>query len=60
MADPRFIVKDQAGKDVAGDDNLDDSLKFAAVQVGGKIIDTRTHEVVYDGGSGSGIDLDIL
>ena len=59
MADPRFIVRDPSEQTVAGDDTFDDQLKFVAASVDGKVIDTASGEVVYDGGPGSGIDPDI-
>lgn len=60
MADPRFITRDPAEQTVAGDDIFDDQLKFVAVSVDGKVIDTNTGEVVYDASPGSGIDLSII
>lgn len=56
--DPRFVIKRNGlGEVLGGDDVLDDALKFEAARQDAQIIDTRTGEVVYDGGP-SGIDPD--
>lgn len=60
MADPRYVVRDTAGRTVAGDEVFDDQLKFEAARAEGTVVDTRTGETVYNATPGSGLDSTIL
>ncbi|QDP45080.1 hypothetical protein QDW23_gp62 [Microbacterium phage Stromboli] len=59
MAEARYVVRDTAGQEVAGDDVFDDWLKIEAGRVSGYVVDTRTGETVYNATPGSGLDLSI-
>lgn len=42
-----YTVRDAAGVVVAGDDELDDVMKAAALLIGGSVVDESTGETVY-------------
>ncbi|AYN55936.1 hypothetical protein PBI_COLTRANE_65 [Microbacterium phage Coltrane] len=47
MAQPKFTVRDHAGEPIAGDDSLDDQLRYIAAEADGYVTD-RSGNVVYD------------